>query len=131
MERQMLFGFLLLLILTSANHGAPTPLPTEAALKSPSTCDTNQIEDITKRDDLCAEVLRAQWNNNKTTMCNDIFHRRLCCKVCKSNPRKLDVHLDIARMLQEYYDVHQMIYSVSTTFTNVKPAITNANGKPA
>ncbi|XP_078316922.1 uncharacterized protein LOC111101355 isoform X2 [Crassostrea virginica] len=116
MERHVLmFGFLFL-ILTTENYGA---------------CDTNQIEDITKRDDMCAEVLRAQWNNNKTTMCNDIFHRRLCCKFCKSNPRKLDVHLDITRMLKEYYDVHQMIYSVSTTFTNVKPAITNANGKPA
>nr|XP_022289519.1 uncharacterized protein LOC111101354 [Crassostrea virginica] len=138
MERQVLkFGFLLFLTLTTENYGAPTPLPTEAGPISPPTCDTNQIEDITKRDDVCAEILRAQWNNKKTTMCNDFFHRRLCCKLCKSNPRKKDLHWDIAKMMQEYYEVHQMKYrdvyynKTMIIYTGVKPAITNANAKPA
>ena len=44
-----------------------------------------------------------------------------------------DVHWDIVRLLQEYYDVHQMKYNytVTTTYTGVKPAITNKNVKPA
>ena len=40
-----------------------------------------------------------------------------------------DVHWDIVRMLLEYYEVHQMKYTLTTTYTNVKPAVTNANGK--
>lgn len=48
-----------------------------------------------------------------------------------------DLHWDIAKMMQEYYEVHQMKYrdvyynKTMIIYTGVKPAITNANAKPA